>query len=323
MNAKKIAILAATFIILGMLYYILEDPAGKKEKKEPAAFVPGFDKASVALISITGPDKVTVSLKKDNDSWTLISGDSVYPANVKPIDKLFETLAGLKEDTIASRNPEKFGPYEVTEDKGIVVHLEDADGKAVADFIVGKNGPDIFSTYVRKKDSNQVVLSNGMLKNIFDKPLNDWRDKTIFKLSAVDIVDYKVGGDINLHMQLDNGTWQLVVPAAVTPEKTAAEGAVKKFADLQAADFTADNDTKTGMDTPKRTVTATFKDGTTKTLLMGAEKNAFQHYVKVQGRNQTYILENHALETLSPTLDKLTAKEETDNTAAPAPEHKH
>ncbi len=329
MDTKKVAILAAVFIILGILYYIVEDPGGSKQKKEPESFIPNFSRESVARIELNSRENTPVVLQKDRQGWIVTADNSTYRADSDPVDKLFENLETLTWTTVASRNPDKFTLYEVTPDTGVEVRIEDASGGTPAHFIVGKSGPDIFSTYIRKQDSDRVILCDGILKNVYDKPLKDWRDKQLFDLKHETIVEYRISGDRELHLRKsDNGTWQMRAPEEMTPDAKAAEEAVKQFAGLSCVDFSTDNDTKTGLSEPSRILTAVLGDGAEKTLMVGKEKNTYQHYARTKGGDEVYVIENHKLETCSPLPETLKPKVDEqkkpaqDNQTAGAPETK-
>jgi len=305
MNFKRAVLLAITFFILIILYYFVETPSGKKGKEEPRAFIPGFDSKRAALIRLKQAGKGPLTLIRQGGGWQVQSGEKIFAAEPAPVNKMLDTVAGLKAATVASRNSEKFDAFEVTGDKGTEVKIDDADSNVLAHFIVGKNGPDIFSTYVRNQGADRVILTNGILKNVFEKDLSDWRDKTVFKLNKQDITGYLIEGDMTLQMQKDDSqNWAVQEPGQFLADKKAAEETVAKFASLKAAGF-EDNATKCSLDRPSRTITASLKSGDAAVLLVGKEKNAFQHFVQVSGKDTIFVLEDYLLESLSPTPDKL------------------
>jgi len=310
MNAKRAAVLAITFAILIILYFFIENPAGRKKKKEPLDLFSGFQKDAVSSIIISSPEKGRVDLVKKPKGWQVTADNETFAADKKPIDKVLETVASMKIRSVVSRNPKNFEPFEVTEGKAIEVQMDDASQNTLAALHVGKSGPDIFSTYVSKKGSDQVVLVNAILKTVFEQDLKAWRNKTIFAFNKDDITEYKVEGNMILHVkQDDNSTWQVLAPETFTPKKGAVEDAVENFAELDAVDFGEDNQTKYRLDTPARTITATLKDGTAKVLYIGKDKNAFQHFVKAEGIDTIFVVEDYEIEAFCPGIDKLKEEE--------------
>jgi hypothetical protein len=306
MNAKKIILLAAVLLILGILYYGIEDPRKTGAPAEPKAFVPDFDRTAAARIAITPRDGVPVVLTRGQAGWQVGADNSTWPADGGPVDALLANLAGLTVDTVASRNPRNFDAFEVTGTTGVQVTITGAEGTRLADFIVGKSGPDIFSTYIRSVDSDSVVLVGGILKTIYDRPVNEWRDKTLFSAAGSAPVEYRITGDMTLHLRRgDDGAWRVLAPEAFVPEPSAVDNALRQFTGLKAADIADDNATVTGLDAPVRTITAYFAEAPALALRVGQAKNAFQTFVRPDHSDQAYILENHALEAVCPALEAL------------------
>lgn len=306
MNARAIGILAALFVILGGLYFLIEDPRGTRHPQEPAAFVPEFNDQAVVRIKIEKPDSPAVVLDRAAAGWTVSADNRTFAADSAPVTKLLENVQTLALRTVVSRNPEKFSTYEVSGENGLQVTLTAASGQILAHFFVGKSGPDIFSTYVRAADSQEVLLAGAILKNVYDRPLDDWRDRTIFDLAPASIDEYALSGDQPLQLQRsDTQTWQVVAPERFVPDQDAITAVLQQFAGLQAAGFSTDNETRTGLAAPQTTIRAHLQDGTEAVLAVGNEKNTYQHYVKTAAADQVFVLENHVLEQIIPSADKL------------------
>ncbi|MCP4715359.1 MAG: DUF4340 domain-containing protein, partial [Deltaproteobacteria bacterium] len=174
--------------------------------------------------------------------------------------------------------------------------------------LIGKSGPDIFSTYVRSVKKNHVVLTNTILKNIFDKSINEWRDKSVISLQPEGIVEYTVSGDKTLHLKRNHdNSWRVLAPNIVSPKQQNISAIITAFAALTAASISMDNETKSGITAPVRTITALTQDGLQTTLLIGKAKNAFQHYVKASGQDTLFVLENYNLDPLCPVLETLSS----------------
>ena len=306
MSVKKISILVIILAFLGGLYYFTETSSADKKKKASADFVPGFDKSKAFSIMVKSPEKGESLLKNENGAWKVTSKEKTYDADSAAVSKLLDTILKIKQETIASKNPKNFEAFEVTEGKGLEVKIDDASQKPLAHFFVGKSGPDIFSTYMRAKDSATVVLAGGLLRNAFDQELKDWRDKAIWRINKDDIIEYAVEGDMTLHMKKDEkGAWQVLRPEAFTAKKDAAEKSILKIAALKAADFSEGSLSEFQLDAPKRKITATLKGGKAETLLVGKDKNAFQYFVKTSLSDPVYVVEKSELEALCPGLDAL------------------
>ncbi|MCX8043585.1 MAG: DUF4340 domain-containing protein [Desulfobacterota bacterium] len=307
-NFKNALILTAVLVVLAGIYVFVERPFEAQRKKETPAFVPDFEKAKAdaVRITITSPTKGKVTLtKKDQNTWTVSAQDKIFDADGSAVQNVLDTVAKLTAHTVASRNPQNFDSFEVSEAKGIEVKIEDGS-RVLAHFYVGKNGPDIFSTYLRQKDANTVVLTNTLVKTVFERELKDWRDKTIVRVDKDAILEYVVEGDMSLAMKKDDtGVWQVVKPSVFTAKKDAAEKVITSFSGLKAVDFPEGKLSEFGLDKPRRTIRAVLKDGSSQTLFVGKEKNAYQFFVKTASSDTVYVIEKYSLESLCPALDTL------------------
>jgi hypothetical protein len=260
-------------------------------------------------------------LKRSEKGWQVAADHKTfYTADSSAVDALFETLANLKGGSAVSSNPERHALYEVSLENGVQVEALGPEG-TLANLLIGKSGPNIFSTYVRAADSEEVYLVDGILQAKFSRELNDWRDKTIFMLNPGMITAYTVSGDSELALQKKDGTWQ----AGGTAVSTAAvEKVLEAFTDLSAAGFADGAQEEFGLDEPLRIITVELANGTQAALLAGKDKNAFQQYAKTDHSDTVYIIEKHLLGMLCPTLEELAEPEKEEETPAePAEENKN
>jgi hypothetical protein len=306
MNFRKTIILAVVLCFLLLVFYLIESPLKNNKKQEQPLFISGVDKASAAAIIIKSKDKGEVQLQKKPEGWIVVTGSKTYQADKAPIDNLLNTVGKIKIEAIASKNPKKHKELEVDQDKGVDVMIEDGAKKTLAHFCVGKSGPDLFSTYLRLADAEQVVLASGMLKMAFDRELKDWRNKTIFALNQQDITDYEVKGDKGFLLKKgEKDQWEVVAPEKFSPKKETVEDCLKTVSSLNAADFAEGLLKDFQLDQPAQEILVTMKGGAIRTLLLGKEKNAFQRFVKTPDADTIYVLEKYNLEKLLPSLDKL------------------
>jgi hypothetical protein len=307
MNGKKILFFSIVLAALAALYVISEQTAAKKEQKTELPLTADFDASRAAAITITAPGKPPVILKKHGEAWELTAGAATFGADTAAVTSLLAQIGKLKSATVASRNPKNFGSFDVSDEKAVAVKIEDAAQKVTTHVLVGKNGPDIFSTYVRAKDAAAVYLVPGIFRNIADRELKDWRDKKIWKFEGNRVTRYSVAGDRKLQLEKDAaGSWQAGCDGkAFAAVQSVAAKAIQNFASLQAADFSEGAVKEAKLDKPLRTITAVLDNGTREVLFVGADKNAFQQFVKTESRQQVFIVEKSALESSAPPCDAL------------------
>ena len=324
MNFKKTIIFAAVLCFLLIVYYLIESPKKDAKKPEHPLFLSGFDKAQAAAVFLKSKAKGEISLRKKADGWVVAVNKKTYAADPAVIDNLLATTAKIRIESIVSRSPGKFQAFEVDAENGVDVRIDDAAQKSLAHFVVGKSGPDLFSTYLRLADAQQVVLASGMLKMAFDRELKDWRNKTIFSLNQQEITGYQAAGDMQYQLQKGaNSAWEVTAPEKFAPKKEIVEDCLKTIAALNAADFAEGRLQDFQLDKPMREITVTMKSGPARKLLIGKDKNAFQRFVKTADADTVYVLESYNLEKLSPPLAVLKLGEAAkDLKKNPAPEQK-
>jgi hypothetical protein len=171
--------------------------------------------------------------------------------------------------------------------------------------MIGKSGPNIFSTYVRTADSDTVYLVDGILQAPASRTLNEWRDTTVFKIDPALVRAYRVSGSCSLSLRKSADGWQS--GSGQTAEEESAARLIRSFTSLRAADFAQGPLEEFGLAGPSRAITAECADGTRATLLLGNDANAFQQYAKTADADTVYIIEKHLLESLCPTIEQLNA----------------
>jgi len=216
----------------------------------------------------------------------------------------------MKIEFIASKNPNKQDVFEVNKDKGIEVSILDNNKSKLAHFYVGKNGPDLFSTYIRKEGSQQVVLTTGILKPVFEKELKYWRDKTIFKFSKNDIESYELKAKEGYKLTKNaKGEWILKDKESFVADKSKVDETLNTISSLRASDFAEGKLKEFGLLKPSCMVIVTLKDGSKKELLIGKQKNSFQYYVKRKDCPQVFVIEDYQLEKLKRPIKEFKKKE--------------
>jgi hypothetical protein len=306
MNFKRVLLFAVVFISLAAIYFFMETSVGKRNKKEgPKLLFPELKIEKAALIKIKSTEKGEFVLTKAKDVWQVKQNSQTYIASTDAVEKLLDKVAKMKIETVSSRNPKNFAAFEVSNEKGIETTILDSKNNSLAALVVGKSGPDLFSTYVRNKASNNVILTTGMLKTDFGRELSDWRNKKIYSLKSSDITEYRVTDNMTTRFKKENDIWQAVKPELPDVNQETVKEAINKFADLEAAGFVYDNNTNYGFNKPQKIITATLVDKNSQTLIIGKDKNAFQYFAKKKGGDTIYIIEKHVINIICPSLESL------------------
>lgn len=99
-----------------------------------------------------------------------------FPADAARVNALLGTFGDLSRGMLVSSNPEKQMEYNVGA-LGQKLRFLDREGKPIGALIIGKNGPDFISNYVRLEDSNEVYLIDRSLRGIVSAEVEDMKQK--------------------------------------------------------------------------------------------------------------------------------------------------
>ena len=295
MKTKQLLVLIGVLIILGLLVLIFENPFGKSEEQkkveEAGLLFPFFNKADVAKIEIIAAFGLTTTiLVKQSDQWVVETMDN-YLADQTAVEELLDKVAEMKTIQRASSNPEKQSVFQV-DSSGVEAKLTDAGGNLVAHLFAGKTTPEIFNSYVRAADSNDVYIVKGYLKATFDKGYRSWRDRTIFAFLKEDVTYLTIRSEEEeIELQIDAaGAWQMLKPIVSAAGGTEVGAITELMGSLETDDFVESKPlSEYGLDAPKMSITAALKDGSTRTLLIGNEESG-AYYVKREGKAQIFEL---------------------------------
>ena len=324
MKTKQLLVLIGLFIVLGLLVLILENPFGKSEEQkkveEAGLLFPFFNKEDVAKIEIIASfGLTTTTLVKQNNQWLVESMDN-YPADQTAVEELLDKVAEMKTIQRASSNPEKQSVFQV-DSSGVEAKLADAGGNLVAHLFAGKTTPEIFNSYVRAANSNDVYIVKGYLKATFDKGYRSWRDRTIFAFLKEDVTHLTIRSEEEeIELQIDAaGSWQILKPIVSAADGTEVEAITELMSSLETDDFVESKPlSEYGLDAPKMSITAVLKDGSARALLIGNEESG-AYYVKHGGKAQIFELNKGNVDKLirkSTDLKSDTAVSESDSEGA-------
>lgn len=130
-------------------------------------------------------------IKVNDDEWDLNYREK-NPIKGKAedyiINKLLDDIRKVTLKGIKTRKVENYIKYEIDDDSGIFVEVSSDKGNTVTEFIIGGNDINEKYTYIRLPEYEPVYNTLGAIRMTFNKPLNDYRDKTIFDYEYENIV---------------------------------------------------------------------------------------------------------------------------------------
>lgn len=181
-------------ILMGAGVWFLERPdRGPKDDTHRVQFFPKLDPLQIQKLEISHlMDGVT--LEKKEGVWTATSSPTVLSAQVDAqngtpvlavasveadpwkVGAALKTLSALESQSLISRDA-AIQPQLQVNDIGTHLKAYDAAGQVLADIYIGKTGPDLVTTAVRREGAPEVYLAKGYLGPQFPAVAGQWKSK--------------------------------------------------------------------------------------------------------------------------------------------------
>jgi flagellar basal body-associated protein FliL len=204
---KSTYILIALLIVLaGVAYLVTMKPGEKSISTEAGEAFVKIDSLAVDKIEIEAPAS-SVTLEKKGVEWFL-QAPIAYRADQSNVANAIQQIKAMQVRNIVSSNQQKHGLFQVDSTGTQVVVYE--KGAQKASFVLGKTGPTFSDLYARLTGSNDVVLVGGAQAYVFNRPIKEWRDRTIFSSPKETIrhVEFQFG-DTTFALTFQDSTWNV------------------------------------------------------------------------------------------------------------------
>lgn len=176
---------------------MLDHPFSDRFGLEEGPFFPGLKKEDIASIEIEFFIQGTRFEKDSSGDWFVAAKktalqeqlekekktDSLpavstgkFQADPQKVQGIITAITDLQKGTAVSDNPAKQGVLQIAP-AGLKVTLFDAKGKKLARLFVGKQGPDLFSSFVRDEESDTIYLVEGNLQGLLNRQFSDWKNQ--------------------------------------------------------------------------------------------------------------------------------------------------
>jgi hypothetical protein len=204
--------LLIVFLVLLGLYALSFAFGGKKSgsfRKNLAV----VDTAQVNKIEIDAAKAESAfSLSKSDLNWQLQTGDKTVSADRQKVKNALGSLALLEATQLVARDPEQWAEYQVDEEGGTRVKLQQG-GETLLDLVIGRfeykqSG---LMSYVRLADEEDVYLVKGFLDATFNQEGDAWRNYALLRGNASDWMNVTFtypDSSFQLFKGMDN-TWRL------------------------------------------------------------------------------------------------------------------
>jgi hypothetical protein len=186
LNNKILIIALAVLASILILSRVFRSPG--LESTLPKQLVT-IDTAQLTQVKIVTSlnDSQEVVLVKEGKQWFALRNKQKVSANADVVKSLLSSLTELKPQRLASRKKDKWESFNV-DDKGTSLKVYYGTDKK-ADMFIGRTSyaQSGAFTYVRVSDEKEVYTIAGTLGYLLNKPLDEWRDKTLLRVNKNEV----------------------------------------------------------------------------------------------------------------------------------------
>jgi hypothetical protein len=317
---KRPLVYLGIVLAIAVVVFLIERPdKGKRGDVRSEPVYPSYDARRVSRIEL-GQLLSGVQLKKDGDRWMVaefitpmrenlikkegkeIPEPEWHHANKTMVGGALGVFGQFPRGVVVSNNPELQMNYQVVDGIGLTVRLYDDEGNKMVDVVIGKRSPDMSSNYVRVDGSNDVMLTDRVIDDMFATAVAKWRDNTIWRVDPEGIEKVSVWrpkGSYEIAKD-EKGNWFFVEPKGKTIDQEKVKNLVGHLSLLHAAGFASKDDPMSSFKHPAMKLSLDLKGGDRLYLELGGSNNLGQHYARVEGSDQVYLIEGTFLPNLIP-----------------------
>lgn len=271
-----------------------------------------LDKDKVAELRITSPEHGDIVLKREGAGFVL-SEPLKALASQSAVNAALDKLAELRVVGIAAENEQNFDRLEVTDAKAVNVVARSGDATLLDAYLGAYRGG---NTMLRVAGEGRVLSVEGSLRFAFDKPVKDFRDRTITDVDpdAVQAARFTgEEGELALVRSADGFELAGEQKPSADFDPSKAKAAVTSAARLSAADFAAQDVTAEAAELDESAPTVTLElssdAGVSEVVLrVGAEHDG-KYYLQREGDETIYLVSEFAGKTLTPNQRAFTKDE--------------
>jgi hypothetical protein len=267
---------ALVLVLAGVFSYIWfverkqePKPEGEREKVTVLA----VDKAKAKEITLSAAGAETLRLVKEGQGWRVVAPFAA-PADTSAVDALLTSLEKLEADEVVTEKAANLAEYGLDKpSRTVSAVVEGAPAPVSIEF--GAKSPDGSSVYARSGPAARVYLVPQWVEGGFDKKPFDLRDRDLLHVKRDDVRQLEVTGPEGAYAlaRTDAGEWAVTKPVATRAGRWSVDGLLGTIENLRMESVAKDAATDVkeyGLDKPARTVSLVLKDGSIRTIEIGA-----------------------------------------------------
>lgn len=179
---NRFLMLALILSLVAIVLWLASRPDAASQKMPE---ITDFTSETVQSIEIAREEVPAIRLKRSNTKWQLLTNTGeMRAANGDAVSHLLNDLATMKPIRVVTRNPEQHQKLKVGP-KAIRVTLKDQRDVVLLEVLVGKQGSDLLSTYVRMAGQHEVLAVDRSLVWQVSRPLDGWQGREALPVEGV------------------------------------------------------------------------------------------------------------------------------------------
>ena len=153
---KNVKIALIILVILVGIYFLNKSSQTKFESMSEAIF---YDEPEDIFKFLIQQGQEAIELSRVDTLWR-ISGNDTLEVKSRSMDNLFDKVLKVRQGTIISENPDKYGKYSVDDSTGTHLAVINSKGETVGYYIFGRSKSDYSRSYVRVGSDPKVYLAD-------------------------------------------------------------------------------------------------------------------------------------------------------------------
>lgn len=238
MRWKTTAVLAVLLVALATFYYVYEVRQGPEREKataEKGRVWKGLESKDIDEVAITRKGE-TIQLKKSGDAWSLASPVQGR-AESQPVQDMLGSLAGLRVERELEPKPSQPADFGLETPAAEISFTAKGEKHRVR---LGAKNPTGLWVYAQLEDRPAVVLVPDSLLRDAEKPVADFRDRTVLAFEKKDVkgLEVRTPGGQSVAAQLKGpDDWQMTSPLPVRADREQVSSLLDKLKAAKIKEF--------------------------------------------------------------------------------------
>ncbi len=287
MSDRLLKLLVGVLVVVFVAWIVARFVSGRGGRPSDSSQLMAIAEFEIDSMVVTGADE-TVRLRA-GATWT-VNGYEAVPETGPSLERAF---LDVRLGQLVSRNPENHARMGVDDASGrrFTIYVKDMEPLSM---IVGGRAGSFDEYYVRRPGEDEVYVLRGLLVNLVNRGIGDWRDREIFSAERASVrrIEFTYP-DESFALARDSAGWRLE-PSGAEPVIGTVSALLDQLTGLRAIGFAGDSAGATlQWDLPAARLRVTGLDGTELGVLLFLENEEIGYFVRRPGSSVVYTVSSY------------------------------